>query len=163
MYILLLIAFFNSIILCDSVENGWKGVKPLENDKTSVDKLWGTPEIDDNGYAGYLTDEAFIQVNFTSSPCENNQYGRGKYNVAKDTVLNYTVNLKKMIKLSDFKFNREKYVKDTSGDLANFVDYINAEEGVDITVYIQEEVEYVTKIRFSPTEKDTEIFKCKNK
>lgn len=107
------------------IESGWKSIKPLITDKAFVNKLLGTPKIDENNYHNYLTEEAFVQVNYSSTPCKNNQYGRGKFNVLQDRVLDYTVRLKKPIKLDEFNFEREKYIKDTSGDLVNTVSYHN--------------------------------------
>lgn len=68
-YALFLTVFLNSIVSCQTIEEGWKGIKPLKADKTSVEKLLGKPEIDNNGYHGYRTDGAFIQVNYSTLPC----------------------------------------------------------------------------------------------
>ena len=160
MYILFLMLFLNSFMFCDTIENGWKGIKALKTDKATVYKLLGKPEIDDNGYAGYSTDDAFIEVNFSTAPCENDQYERGKYKVPKETALDYTVRLKKKIKLSEFRYNQEKYEKDTSGDLKSSADYYNPNDEITIGVYIQEGTEYVTDIHFGINKKDAELFKC---
>lgn len=95
MYILLFIMFLNLIVSCDTIEDGWKGIKPLKTDKISVNKLLGTPEIDDNEYHRYTSDEAFVRVNYSTAPCKDNQYKRGEYNIAQDTVLDYYVVIKK--------------------------------------------------------------------
>lgn len=162
MYILTLLLLLNSFLFCNTIENGWKGIEPLKADKAAVNKLLGTPEVDDNGYYGYTTDEAFIQVNYSTAPCENNQYKRGKYNVPKDTILDYVVNVKKTIKLSELAFNREKYKTDTSGDVGNVVAYYNEEDGIMIEVGISREgTEYVKTIYFRPKQKTAETLKCK--
>ncbi len=137
MKVFVLILLLNSVVLCQTIEDGWKGIKPLETNKTKVDKLLGKPEIDDNGYYNYRTDEAFIQVNYSENPCSKDNYGRGKYTVAKDTVLSYWVHLKEGIKLSEFNFDREKYYKDTSGDLKSSYDFYNDEDGIGIDIGIQ--------------------------
>jgi hypothetical protein len=160
MYILPLIMILNYFVWCDSIENGWKGIKPLKTDKASVDKLLGTPEIDTDGFQGYTKDNIYVRINYSSTPCINTYFGRGEYNIAKDTVLNYEVVIKRVMKISELEFNHEKYLKDTSGDLANFVSYIDSEDGIIITVYVQEGTEYVKTISFSPTKQDSETFKC---
>ncbi|MCY7346026.1 MAG: hypothetical protein LH614_07360 [Pyrinomonadaceae bacterium] len=94
-------------------------------------------------------------------PCKDNQYKRGEYNIAKDLVWDYYVVLDNIVKLSDFKYKREKYIKDTSGCLLNSALYINEADGVWFDVYIQEDIEYVTKIYYKPSKQDAESLKCK--
>src|SRR5258708_21936317 len=86
---------------CDSIEEGWKTIRPLSTTKDSVQKLLGNPEIDENGYYGYVTEDAYVQINYSSAPCKDNQYKRGIFNVPTDTVISYTVNIKKAIQLSE--------------------------------------------------------------
>lgn len=160
-YILVFILLLNSIVLCQAIEKGWKGIKPLQTNKATVDKLLGTPEINDNGYQNYKTDDAFVQVNYSTAPCEENQYKRGEYNIAQNTVLDYTVRLKERILLSEFNFKRDDYTKDTSGCLLSSADYRNEDNSISIGVYIQEGTEYVTDIRFRESNKNIEAFKCK--
>lgn len=158
LYSLILLNFFS---LCDPVEKGWKNIKPFSADKSSVDKLLGDPKIDDNGYFGYSTDEAFIQVNYSTAPCTENQYGRGKYDVPEGTVLRYWVNLRKPLKLSEVKFERQNYERDTSGHGKDNVTYISRELGVIIDVGIQEGVEYIGKIEYRPGSNEEDKHKCK--
>jgi hypothetical protein len=141
------------------IEDGWKGIKPLRTDKKSVEKLLGKPEIDNNGYHGYRTEEAFIRVNYSTLPCQDNQYKRGEYNIPKDTVLNYSVRPQKLTLLSNLNFKKEQYYKDTSGD-ANSVRLINNEEGITISVQDQEKTEYFSGVDFRPSKDDAEKFKC---
>ncbi len=60
MYILIVLLLVNSFGFCDTIENGWKGIKPLKTNKVSVNKLLGTPEIDDVGNRN----TRFIQLKF---------------------------------------------------------------------------------------------------
>ena len=157
----ILILLLNSIVFCNSIENGWKEIKPLETNRATVDKLLGQPEIDDNGYHIYETDEALVRIIYTETPCKDHKFKRrGEYNVAKDTVLEYWVVLKQRIKLSEIQFDQEKYYKDTSGDLTSHADYDYFEEGIRIGVYIQEDVEYVTGFSFRPGKRHDEMYKC---
>ncbi len=161
MYIFILTSLLNLVVMCHSVESGWKGIKPLETNKATVEKLLGQSEIDDNGYHNYKTDEAYIQAIYTENPCEDNKFKRrGGYNVAKDTVLEYWVVLKQMVKLSEVKFEREKYYKDTSGDLISHADYDDFEEGIRISVYIQEDDEYVTGYSYRAGNRQNKMYQC---
>lgn len=161
MYFLCLLIFLSSIYICEPVESGWKNIKPLSTDKASVDKLLGEPKIDDNGYFGYSTEEAFVQVSYSTAPCTENQYGRGEYDVPERTVLRYWVHVKKPLKLSDVKFAREKYFRDTSGHIKDNVLYISREFGVMITVGSQEGVEYIGNIEYRPGSSEEDKHKCK--
>jgi hypothetical protein len=144
------------------IEDGWKGIKPLEIDKAKVNKLLGTPEIDDNEYYNYRTDEAFIHMTYATAPCEKDNLGRGEYNVAKNTVLKYAVSIKNVIKLSDMQFNKEKYRRVKNEEQPNLADYYDNENGIEISVWIQEGIEYIGTIYYKPSKQKEENFKCKN-
>jgi hypothetical protein len=161
MHIILLLLSLNLATFGQSIENGWKGIRPLQTNKTTVDRILGTPEIEDDGYHGYKTAEAFIRVNYSSSPCESNPAGRGKYAIPTNTVLDYDVILNKEIRLSEFRFNRQKYRRIADGDVINFVYYYDEEDGIMLTARIQEETEYVRKIDFRPASSEIEKYKCK--
>lgn len=164
MYSLLLVIALVSTVSCQTIEDGWKGVKPLKTDKAAVEKLFGKPEVvDDNDYHGYRTDGAFIQVNYSTAPCKENQYNRGKYNVPADTILDYTVNFKDRIKFSDLKVDKEKYNKEMDGHVGDLVYYTSRDNSIRITAIVQNEAEYVGKISFRATKSDSEKFQCAEK
>ena len=148
-------------LLSQSIEGGWKGIKPLITSKTDVEKTLGKPSvIDDNGYYGYRTEEAFIQINYSTAPCKKNQYNRGKFMIAANTVLSYDVHMKKELTLSDLTF--DKYYKDTSGDVINVWTYYNRDYSIGVTVGTKngEDTEYVGTIRFAPPKAEAEKLKC---
>lgn len=167
MRVLFIILLLNSIVICQTIEEGWKGIKILKTNKTEVNNLLGKPEVYKDGHYGYKTDDAFIRISYSETPCKEASFGRGDYNIVEETVLNYNVNFKENIKLSEFKFKPEKYYRDTSGDLTNFVSYQNFEDGIIITVQIQEsgkkdleDVEYVRTINFTPSIIANNPYKC---
>ena len=162
--VLILIIFLNIIGFSQTVEDGWKDIKPLKTDKATVNQILGKPEkVDDNDYHNYRTEEAFIRVNYSTAPCKDNQYERGEYNVTEETVLDYWVRPEKAIKLSDFQFKREKYKRVPDQELRDLARYYNEEDGVFIFVGIEDEIEYVGKIYFRPSKQDSEAFKCEEK
>jgi hypothetical protein len=121
------------------VEQGWKGIRPLITNRETVETVLGKRVwVDGNAYYAYDTDDAFIQVNYSTAPCAENRYGRGKYNVPVGTVLGYTVNLKKIVKLADIRFDRPKYFKDTGGDVHNSWYYVNVDAGTSIGAFAQD-------------------------
>lgn len=159
MYLLNLIVFLNLLVSCHTIEDGWKGIRPLRTDKATVEKLLGKPEVDDNGYYRYRTGEAFIRINYSSTPCENNKMNRGKFNVPKDTVLDYYVRPLTLTPLSNLKFKKEQYYRDASGD-TNSILLISNEYGVMIGIQDQEGIEYFSGVDFKASKKDAEYFKC---
>lgn len=161
MYKLIFIMLMSSITTCQSIEEGWKGIKPLRADKDSVDKKLENPGSDSNG-AFYRTDEAFVRVYYSTEPCMESKLGFGDYDVPKNTVLQYSVSLNKLIiKLSDLKFARKNYYRDTSGDVKNSVFYYPADGSIIISVHIDPEgTEYVSGIDYKARKEDAEKFKC---
>jgi hypothetical protein len=163
MRVLAAILLLNIIVSCQQIEAGWKEIKPLKSEKAAVDKKLGTPTVNEIGYYYYKTNEAFIEVIFSTEPCKKERRGRGIYNIAKDTVISYTVNVKKELKLSDLAFARDKYRRIEDSELKDLVHYFNSDEGVQIATVKREGIEYVGQIRFNPSQKDTEKFKCKQR
>ena len=161
MTVLLVVLLLVRPVLGDSIDDGWRGIKPLRTTKATVDKMLGAPVIDDNGYAGYRFEDGFVQVNYSSAPCAGNQYNRGKYDVPENTVLDYRVIFHKHIKSSDVEFDRDRYSRQTSGHAPGAVYYQNQKTGVLIQIEIQQGTEYLGTITFRPTEADKEKFKCK--
>lgn len=161
--ILICLIGFPSAVRSQSIESGWKGIKSLQTTKTEVEKILGNPEVDENGYHNYRAEEAFVQVNYSTEPCSQNRYNRGRYNLPSDTVLEYVVHLKNPLKLADLQFEKEKYYRDTSGD-ANSIYYQNQKAGVAIGTQPLDETdtEYVTVFRFNVPEAIDEKVKCRS-
>jgi len=156
--LLLYCLLFNPI--CQSLEDGWKGIKPLITNRESVEKVLGKGEIDNNGYYNYRSVEAFVQVNYSTSPCVENQYGRGKYKIPAETVLGYKLSPKNLSLLSAINARFERYRKDTSGDLDGGYTLRNSEDGVAIEVETQGDVEYFGGAIFGPSKKAAAEFQC---
>jgi hypothetical protein len=162
MYFLILIMFTNILgFNSDSIENGWKDIKPFKTNKATVHKLLGTPKVDDNGYEIYNLPDVFVRVNYTTKPCVPNNYGRGEYKVPKNMVLDYSFGLKKKIKITDLKFKRDKYKKVRDTELPNLVHYYGIGLGVDIDSSIEDNIEYVSRFWFRPNIEQNKELKCK--
>jgi hypothetical protein len=152
----------SSIGFCDSIEDGWQNIKPLRTNRSSVDKLLGSAKKSSPGYFNYKTDDASIQVNYTTAPCQPDSLERGKYNLPESTVLDYRVLLNKKVKLSVLKFNRVNYKREKDAELIGLTHYENIEEGIHITTGDFEGIEYVLDIRFRASKVDSEKFRCKD-
>ena len=135
-----------------SLENGWLGILPLVSTREDVEKKLGKPEIDNNGYHGFVHDGTFIQVNYAVGPCQPDRRGRGSLNVPKDTVLGYHVWFKQGLKLSDLKWSKDRYQKQVDSHAWNQVIYVNYKEGISIKVGLRDDGEYVANIVFTPSE-----------
>lgn len=158
--ILILIAFLCSIMPCDSIENGWKGIKPLETNKTEADKILGEPEVDEFGYYTYSSEETFIRVSYSTNPCTESKYGRGDYNTAVNTVLSYTVRFNNLTKLSELKFDLSKFVEHPDSHVTNYKYYYNKDQSIIIGVQLQGDREYLLNIRFMPNKNTANQLKC---
>jgi hypothetical protein len=147
---------------CDSVEDGYKAIKPLHTSKASVEKLLGKAEIDGNGYYMYSTDDALVRIDYSSVPCTANQYRRGEFDVPRDTVLTYSVLPKNEPKLSEIKFDRDKFRRTSSEHLLNYAAYVNADNSISVRLMIIEaRDEVVYEIAYRPIKQDAEKLKCK--
>src|SRR3954449_6692184 len=100
-----LILILLSMCCHDPIEDGWKGVLPLHAAKKIVEERLGSAKIDENGYYMYSTDDVSVQLDYSTTPCKENPYGRGKYSVPENTVLNYRVIFKNPVSLSDLKYD----------------------------------------------------------
>jgi hypothetical protein len=158
--IILVIALLSPFAICQTIENGWKEIKPLKTSKAAVEKILGHAEPDQSGYFGYQPgDEVFVQVNYSTEPCQADSVGRGKYAVPKDTVLGYNVRFRKSINLSDLKYRRQDYVRQTDPHSEGQFVLINRNGGVMITGETNGS-DLVNVIYFTPSTADKEKFKC---
>lgn len=160
MRFLILIFALNLSGSCQSLEDGWKDIRPLKTDKKTVEKILGTPKVDSNGYHGYKIGDVFIQVNYSTEPCVGDLLNRGKYNVPKDTVLEYIVYFHEFTELSKLKFDRKKFTESRSEHLSEVFYLASREIGVIIAAFEQQGREYVSNIEFRPKTKDMEKVKC---
>ena len=152
------------VTYCDSIEDGWKGIKPFHTSRLEVERLLGRPKIDDNGYYRYSTPEADIEINYSSIPCSENRYGRGKFKIPLETVLSYRVLLKARPKVSDLEFDRQIFQRETSGHVLNLASYVNKDSTVSVLVTIETNSdEFVREIDYRPPTTELEKLECSEK
>ena len=151
----------SSIKTSTGVEGGWHGILPLHTSKKIVEERLGPAKIDDNGYYMYSTDEADIEVNYSTAPCKENRYGRGKYSVPENTVLNYRVIFKSPVSLSDLKYDPHRFDRVPSGHTLNYAAYVNVDDSISIRVHIvQDSYEEVYEIAYTESKSDIQKFDC---
>ena len=145
------------------IEDGWKGIKPLETRKADVERIVGRSTSELNGYYLYKTPDAVLDVNYSTKPCTPDAAKRGDYSVPEDTVLDYVVTIKGPLKLSGLEFKREKYDRDDgAGHLINYAVYIDKEDGITVEVFVENGDEYVRRILVRPSPGSSEQLKCKS-
>jgi len=158
--VLILLNLVLVFLSCD-IKQGWKGVKPLETKKSEVEKIFGKPVVEKDGFFGYRTPEAYINIEYTALPCSKSVGGRGSYNVPESTVFNYIVTLTKRRRLSDVDYDPWQYEKSgDDGHLKDYAAYSNEADGVTIEVSIEDGVEYAGVIHFYPTPANEKKFEC---
>jgi hypothetical protein len=143
-----------------TLESGWKEIKPLSTDKNTVEKILGKARKDNNDYFGYRTDIAFTQVNYSTEPCQGNQFNRGKFNVPKNTVLDYSVHFHRPTRLTELKFKRGKYTRQTNAHRPDEFILLNQSDGIMIIGSVEQGLEYVGVIYFKPKKRDEAKFRC---
>lgn len=167
--LLLIISLVFYFICPDSIEDGWKGIKSLKTDKATAEKILGkpsyvgNPETRGTSHHEYETEEATVQINYSTEPCKKNFGGRGDYDVPKDTILTYSVFPKNNIKLSDFKYNRQKYLQFERGQEYFDFEYENDDDGITFSTKIRDGIEYIYHIRFDPKIKNINYRECTSK
>lgn len=163
MFILLFALLMNLTLLCSPIDNGWMGIKVLSTNKTSVDKLFETFDVDrSTGDVGYSTDDAYLRVTYAAAPCTEAPFGRGEFRVPENTVIFYRIRMKRAIKLSEFKFAKEKYKRQTHDHAQNLATYYSEELGIQIVAQLRDGVEYLASIEYRPGKEIMEKLKCKD-
>lgn len=157
---LLLIIFFSFGGSCQNVEEGWKDLKPLHTSKKQVERHFGTPKVDNNGYHNYKSGDVAIQVNYSTAPCVGDILNRGVYKIPAETVLSYILHFHSLTELSKLKFNRKQYKESRSEHQSEQLLLGNKDAGILIVAYIWEGKEYISSIEFRPRPKDAEKLKC---
>ncbi|MCO6509778.1 MAG: hypothetical protein J5I65_03220 [Aridibacter famidurans] len=159
-------AIFITLLLtfqCESIEDGWKGIKPLKTSRGDVERILKSPTTEIAGSFGYVDGNIFIRVLYSTSPCEKDEYGRGYLSVPADRVLTYYVIFKKRVEISELKFNREEFRRDESGDVEGVITYFNADYSILISVKQEGAKELVTSISFKPSAEQIAAFVCEKK
>ena len=152
--------FLASGVFGQTIENGWKGIEPLKTTKSEVEKILGKPEIDNDGFHKYRLDGAYIRINYSSIPCREDFFGRGKYKVPADTVLDYSVHWSDGINIVEISFDRKSFHRETDGHVAGLVHYISSEGDVLITADIHDKTEIVGRILFNIGASKAKVFPC---
>lgn len=161
MRLILLILVFNLVGTCQSIDDGWKGIKPFVSNKASVEKLLGTPTIDNNGYYGYKYMGIGVQINYSTAPCIGDQYDRGKYTIPIDSVLSYVVNFNTPTKFSELKLSSEKFVEVKDEHMLGDVWHYSKNGAIAISSYSRDGEEFVGQIIVNASKQDKEKFLCK--
>lgn len=145
-------------ILSDNIEDGWKNIKPLQTKKSDIKKILGEPTVDENNNYSYKVPEGSIQIIFTS-PCKEDPKKHDKFIKDENTVLEYTLFLTGKFQLSKLKFNLNNFIREVSDTSKNAIVYRNNYKGIEISVYKENDEEFVSKIIFKPGKN---IENCRN-
>jgi hypothetical protein len=137
------------------IENGWKGIKVFQSNRTDVEKLFGKP-ADTNVTVRYDTDDFLIHVTYSASPCSND--GDGRFNVPEDTVIEYYVVLKNML-LKNLKWKKELYESSPDYHLKKLTHYYNRENEIRVVTFKTSEEPTVSEISYGRA--DVKKFICK--
>jgi hypothetical protein len=160
MFFLILLLSIGSI-QCD-VQDGWKDLRPLVTSRPEAEKKIGSFRTGaaNKDYYDYETEDAFVQINYSTVPCSEDRLSRGQYSVPTNTILDYWVVPKKKIKLTQLRFDRTKFERVT-GHVLNAAHYENTNDGIDISVTVEiDGTETLAKIRYTPPRSLARKYSC---
>ena len=129
----------------------WRGIVPLRSKRSHVRRVLGKPIIGDAGAIElYEKMEGRIQVTYARKPCEQGLPADwGNWKVARDTVVNISITLRKEIPVANLKIrNIEKYKWYTGDSGATY--YHDKRSGIEYQVQDR----MVTAIAYGPTISD---------
>jgi len=96
----------------------------------------------------FQLEDAIVSINFSHKPCADG------WNVPSGTVISITIRPKKKLALSELRIDMEKYEKVRLPHQRDWTVYLNAEEGVSLTVAHDGMVQ---KFTYGPTAKDAHL------
>ena len=128
----------------DTYAQDLRGIVPLHSTCEDVKRVFGLRDCD------YVikTDEGTINLSYSTKPCVDG------WNVPAGTVISLTVFPGKKLPLTDLHLDLKAYQKAVSYDQPDITHYLNAEEGIDITVTPDGKVDSIT---YGPTAKDNHL------
>jgi len=159
MYYLLafLVITLSSLNNC-TIETGWKGIKPLKTNRAQVEGFLKNP-TKNGSQISYDTDDALVHVTYSTAPCSD--IGSGAFKVEQDTVIDYQVVLTKDVKISELKWKKNLYKRLNDPEVRQFVDYINAQDGIIVNaVKLDDGSEKVRIIKYYPDQDSKSSLKC---
>ena len=151
-------------VATQSLEGGWKGIKPLVTSKSSVEKLLGDPvSVSQDGLYWYKSTEGSFRMNYSAKPCTKAFFGRGDFSVPEETVHDYQVFMKIASEWSSFNVNPVNFIRDTSGDVLNSVNYYSRDLNIMISGKTSptDGKDYFATVWFGPGKAEAEKFRCK--
>lgn len=109
----LLLPIFFAPILLIGIQNfciidGWKGLKPFVNTREQVEAIYGKA-IRSDVEELYRNDDSTLAVVYSGVPCSREGGSKSRFNIPKQTVLNYRVYLKSGLPLKDLSFEAEDF------------------------------------------------------
>lgn len=143
---------------------GIPGVKPLKTSRKTFEKIYASPLVTnpENKIYKYQTDTFYIEVTYTGKSCSDENYG--EYDVPTNTLLSATVRYRKPVKLSQLNFDANRFSKDESGDVGDFYQYIDRNNGVTIRVRIRRgDDQYVSSVDYYPNSSEENRRRCSSK
>lgn len=147
-----------------SLEGGWSDIEPLRTEKTNVEKKLGVTKTDASGYYYELGNGIVMRINFSTTPCAPVHYDRDKYDIPRNTVLDYVVYFNNPMLLSDLRFKPGEFSRRVDDHRPTDYVLVNEKAGITIVGYYRQDLigEYVSQIYFKPNLSIKEKRRCKD-
>ena len=127
------VCLFVATLLAQTSQSFWQnkfGIVPLHSTRADVERLYGEP-IRDSCLCNFRTSKETIHVAFATAYCAGPEYG---WNVPRDTVQSFRVNLNDPPRLSELAPDLNGFVERYSPDDSRTTYYTNVEKGVVFSV-----------------------------
>ena len=118
-------------------ERGWRGLVPLRSTRADVQRQLGQPtEVLSIGEFYRTPNETLIINYFEGLPCGiGEKYS--EWRVPRNTLRSIYVSPTKPLPLSELALDQSKYKKESGGHTPDIY-YVNAQEGVELSVFMSE-------------------------
>ena len=147
-------------LLGSPIEKGWKGIEVFKSTRTDVEHHLGKP-FEDQGETWYRKEGVVVRVVYSTLACTPASYGRGRFNLPRETVINYSVAMGQGIPLSKLEWAKADYERWVNDHRPGQVEYFNSKAGVRFTTIANEEWgEVVGNFEFERTAELEEQHKC---
>jgi hypothetical protein len=124
----------------------WRGIVPLSSSRADVERLLGTPTINQVDLAVYNNEKEKVSIEYSKGPCT---VEFSPWNVPKDTVISIWVTPMSYVRFAELKLDHTKLKKLRDEHVGTIMHYIGEEEGVEYQV--DENKGTVIVIKYLPT------------
>ena len=158
-FLLTLLIFKIPVSVLGQVPN-WQKFIPLESTRDEVEKILGKPQKYFDYFGIYQTEIGKFAVWYSRGECSNDNKIL-QYNVPSQKLINFSLELNKLLPLDSYIASKENYTKSKHPTLDNRYFYFSPDETITYTTLVKNSKEFVYLIGIHPG-KDKKHLLCEN-